>query len=574
MTARTRGKLMRWLATGTAAAGVSASLVGLPSAEAGWWFGSKSSEVEQSVRPRVLAPSTTSVAQPLQLSDPLIHQTVSRRRQRRQQLLQELKGNNPEQKSDTDQKSAGAQPQSQPQLELDEPGFSPSLAEPRAAQQPVFEFEKPAAQAAQPQASQELSPIQRELQRLYEEGGAQMPAMSDASGGQQRIQLQQRPGAAAQPIQPAPAVVAAPPAASIAEPEPEEAFSEPPKRKGLLGLFGFRKSKEELEEPPAEPRPYVPQSAMRSLTEEAETEAEMEFEAVEEEQEAATVELDSIDDEESAPTPVNPLRARNYQADLFGPPRESDGVAQVVIPAAPESAPADNAGLGFEEDPELEMEDGLNFEGEPTPFAARSATTVEEPLPPVPQTTAPAAVEEDPYTGLKLDDDPFGASNAPVPLPPEDPFGNSSAARQKPRGQVTPRLASVSREESPAGRSISMKRERIASRSTQPGLKGFCPVCLRDDRELSDGLSEFRAEFEGKTYYLASAESLSKFLTSPSRYAPTERGIDVVERSKSRTEVEGSLDHSVWYKGRLYLFASVESLQAFVAAPAAYASEK
>ena len=35
--------------------------------------------------------------------------------------------------------------------------------------------------------------------------------------------------------------------------------------------------------------------------------------------------------------------------------------------------------------------------------------------------------------------------------------------------------------------------------------------------------------------------------------------------------LEGSLDHSVWYKNRLYLFHSDDNLKTFMAAPAAMA---
>ena len=32
-------------------------------------------------------------------------------------------------------------------------------------------------------------------------------------------------------------------------------------------------------------------------------------------------------------------------------------------------------------------------------------------------------------------------------------------------------------------------------------------------------------------------------------------------------ELEGSLDHAAWFQGRLYLFASAETMETFVSAP-------
>ncbi len=43
-------------------------------------------------------------------------------------------------------------------------------------------------------------------------------------------------------------------------------------------------------------------------------------------------------------------------------------------------------------------------------------------------------------------------------------------------------------------------------------------------------------------------------------------------KTNSDQAVEGSLDFALWYKDRLYLFCSPESLQAFSSNPTAYAA--
>jgi len=96
-------------------------------------------------------------------------------------------------------------------------------------------------------------------------------------------------------------------------------------------------------------------------------------------------------------------------------------------------------------------------------------------------------------------------------------------------------------------------------------------VRLRDHRDLADGMAEFRVQHNGRVYALSSAEALKTFLADPEKYVPAANGYDVVLHQQSGEAVEGVLDHSAWFKGRLYLFASAENKETFVANPPAYA---
>lgn len=117
------------------------------------------------------------------------------------------------------------------------------------------------------------------------------------------------------------------------------------------------------------------------------------------------------------------------------------------------------------------------------------------------------------------------------------------------------------------------KFDRIRERRGQTGLKGFCPVMLRDHRELVDASPEFQIEFNGHTYYVSSAEALATFQADPAKYAPAMGGSDVIHHDLTGEELSGSLDHAVWYRGRLYMFATAETMETFVAAPAAHRSD-
>jgi YHS domain-containing protein len=117
------------------------------------------------------------------------------------------------------------------------------------------------------------------------------------------------------------------------------------------------------------------------------------------------------------------------------------------------------------------------------------------------------------------------------------------------------------------------KLQKIAERKELMGLKGFCPVELRDNRGLTDALPEFSAEFEGVTYNFSSSEAQQKFEKTPAKYAPAAGGRDIV-KSNDDSVVAGSLDHAVWYKDRLYMFATKAAMHTFVIEPAKYGVAK
>ena len=114
--------------------------------------------------------------------------------------------------------------------------------------------------------------------------------------------------------------------------------------------------------------------------------------------------------------------------------------------------------------------------------------------------------------------------------------------------------------------------DRIASRDGT-GYKGFCPVVLRDERNLADANDQFNTTYKGKTYFFSSQAAKSRFEANPERYAPANGGNDVVMLVRHDKIMDGSLDYAGWYKDRLYLFSSAENLETFTREPRMYASE-
>ncbi len=122
----------------------------------------------------------------------------------------------------------------------------------------------------------------------------------------------------------------------------------------------------------------------------------------------------------------------------------------------------------------------------------------------------------------------------------------------------------------------SLRREKrrllLLSRPERKGLKGFCPVTLKNHRDLVDASSNFEVTYENKVYQLSSAEAKAEFERAPAEYAPAKGGIDVVKYSLGSTEVEGTLEFAAWFRGRLYLFSSAVTYDAFMRSPAKYAA--
>ena len=116
------------------------------------------------------------------------------------------------------------------------------------------------------------------------------------------------------------------------------------------------------------------------------------------------------------------------------------------------------------------------------------------------------------------------------------------------------------------------KMQKIHERFGMKGLKGFCPVALRDERELIDAKPEFFSIHRKQKFHFSSASARQKFEANPLRYKPAAYGADVVALSQNKDVVEGTLDFAAWYKGRLFLFGSQENYETFVKDPAQFAT--
>lgn len=183
-----------------------------------------------------------------------------------------------------------------------------------------------------------------------------------------------------------------------------------------------------------------------------------------------------------------------------------------------------------------------------------------------PDATAVADLDPEFTTPVRIVD-----PGAPRPLDPEA-VSSTEDAGQGPAAAPPAELAPPVPHQSAAARLAELQR-KLAERSGLGGFQGFCPVALRDRRELLDSRPEFLSVFQNRTYELSSAEAKARFEADPARYAPASGGNDPVLVSRGEPEAEGSLTHAVWFKDRLYLFRTAETLREFNAEPTKFAAE-
>ncbi len=103
------------------------------------------------------------------------------------------------------------------------------------------------------------------------------------------------------------------------------------------------------------------------------------------------------------------------------------------------------------------------------------------------------------------------------------------------------------------------------------GLEGYCPVTLVDQSKWFKADPRWGIVHRGRTYLFSSAEAKERFWANPDRYSPALSGLDTVMLADQGDHMEGSRNHGLVYRERVYLFSSEQSLQQFVRSPQRYA---
>ncbi|MCR9296751.1 MAG: hypothetical protein NXI32_28930 [bacterium] len=102
-------------------------------------------------------------------------------------------------------------------------------------------------------------------------------------------------------------------------------------------------------------------------------------------------------------------------------------------------------------------------------------------------------------------------------------------------------------------------------------LGGYCPVTIVDQKKWVKGSADFAVVLDGKTYHMPDKQRQQDFLKDTTKYTPALSGDCVVSFRDSQQRQPGELTLAALHQGRLYLFASAQHKQRFMAAPDDYA---
>jgi YHS domain-containing protein len=109
------------------------------------------------------------------------------------------------------------------------------------------------------------------------------------------------------------------------------------------------------------------------------------------------------------------------------------------------------------------------------------------------------------------------------------------------------------------------------ARSMPLALDGFCPVTLAEEEKWEKGDPAWGALHRGRTYLFYNQEQQQRFLADPDRYSPVLSGYDPTQYVDASQAVPGLRQHGMWFRGKIYLFASEASLDKFSRNPEHYA---
>jgi YHS domain-containing protein len=104
-----------------------------------------------------------------------------------------------------------------------------------------------------------------------------------------------------------------------------------------------------------------------------------------------------------------------------------------------------------------------------------------------------------------------------------------------------------------------------------PAMEGFCPVTLLEQEAWIKGDPRWGAVHRGRVYLFASEQHQQSFLANYGKYAPVLSGYDPVKFIDEGAMVDGKRAHGVFFHNQVILFADEDSLQRFWKSPERYA---
>ncbi len=165
---------------------------------------------------------------------------------------------------------------------------------------------------------------------------------------------------------------------------------------------------------------------------------------------------------------------------------------------------------------------------------------------------------------------PF-AEVAATPMPAAPTPADAAAPGPIPSDEQTrPLFAGPADDDAPPAGYSATVWGKLAQPSDGRAAAGVCLVTLRNQLALVEGSPEFASTYDGREYLFASAAAKATFEASPAKFVPAAAGRDAVLLA-SGTEADGSLRHATYYRSRLYVFGSADTLRTFESDPEKFA---
>ena len=101
-------------------------------------------------------------------------------------------------------------------------------------------------------------------------------------------------------------------------------------------------------------------------------------------------------------------------------------------------------------------------------------------------------------------------------------------------------------------------------------LEGCCPITLCTEERWIAGNPAYCVMYQGHIFRFATAEALMTFAKNPANYVPVAMGEDIVLMVDRNKRVNGNRDFGAYYQGRVFLFSSQASFEAFASRPGYY----
>jgi hypothetical protein len=95
----------------------------------------------------------------------------------------------------------------------------------------------------------------------------------------------------------------------------------------------------------------------------------------------------------------------------------------------------------------------------------------------------------------------------------------------------------------------------------------MCPVELIEQKKWVTGNRQWGAYHRGRLYLFVGESQQQRFLRNPDYYSPVLSGYDPVVAFEEGQFLQGQRKHGVFFKNRVYLFASEANLAQFYQAP-------